>query len=107
MVYTLPVSSLHPVKLSGNNYHPVMKGISLFHLADVSGLIGKELLLDMARQGLKTLYSVDKIGVVLETLLDRGCWGCLGAQPHGLNLRQSNTDTLWSAREGNVFTPSM
>ena len=70
MVYTLPVSSLHPVKLSGNNYHPVMRGISLFHLADVSGLIGKELLLDMVRQGLKTLCFGDKMGVVLDTLLD-------------------------------------
>ncbi|MFB3132981.1 MAG: hypothetical protein ACE10K_10715, partial [Rhodothermales bacterium] len=32
--------------------------------------IKKELLLDMVRQGLKTLCSVDKIGVVLETFLD-------------------------------------
>ncbi len=47
-----------------------MKGISLFHLADVSGLIGKEILLDRVRQGLKTLCFVDKRGVVLETLLD-------------------------------------
>ena len=76
-------------------------------IANVTGLIGKQLLWDRVRQGLKTLCFGDKIGVVLETLLDRGCWGCLGAQPHGLNLRQSNTDTLWSARQGNVFTPSM
>ncbi len=47
-----------------------MKGISLFHLADVSGLIGKEILLDRVRQGLKTLCFGDKIGVDLETLLD-------------------------------------
>ena len=39
--------------------------------------------------------------------ITRGVLEGLGAQPHGLNLRQSNTDTLWSAREGNVFTPSM
>ena len=30
----------------------------------------KVLLLDMVRQGLKTLCSVDKIGVILETFLD-------------------------------------
>ncbi len=37
-------------------------------------LIGKELLLDRVRQGLKTLCFGDKIGVVLETLLDTPCW---------------------------------
>ncbi len=66
--------------------------------------VKKELLLDTLRQALKMACFGDKIGVVWETLLDRGCWGCLGAQPHGLNLRQSNTDTLWSAREGGGIT---
>lgn len=32
--------------------------------------VGKELLLDMVRQGSKPAYSVEKIGVVLETVLD-------------------------------------
>ncbi len=44
--------------------------------------IGKELLLDMGRQGLKTLCFGDKIGVILETLLDTPIFG-VGADDGG------------------------
>ena len=44
----------------------------------------KVLLFDTPRQGLKVACFGDKSGVVLDTLFDRGCWGCLGVQPHGV-----------------------
>ncbi len=37
------------------------------------------------RQGLEMACFGDKSRVVLDTLFDMGCWGCLGVQPHGLN----------------------
>ncbi len=46
------------------------------------GGVGKGLLLDRVRQGLKTLCFGDKIGVVLETLLDTPIFG-VGADDGG------------------------
>ena len=47
------------------------------------------------------------MGVVLDTLFDRGCWGCLGVQPDGLNLCRSYADTIRTTREGRVVKKEM